>query len=61
MLVDLSITEMQVIRKLLIHDQLADVVHVSTDHSLTQASKEILMEKLFAAIEGCCYEPSWIQ
>ncbi len=61
MLVDLSIIEMRVIRKLLIHDQVAEVVHVPTDQSMTQASKEILMEKLFAAIEGCRYEQRWIQ
>jgi hypothetical protein len=61
MLIDLSVTELQVIRKLLIHDQVADVVHVSTDHSMTQANKEILIEKLFVAIEQSVYEPLWIQ
>jgi hypothetical protein len=61
MFIELSITEIRVIRKLLVHCQLADVVPLSTNHNMTQANKEILMEKLFVAIEACACEARSIQ
>ena len=60
-LIDLSITEMRAIRKLLVRDQVANVFQVPTDHSMTQTNKEILLEKLLIAIEGCACEARWIQ
>jgi hypothetical protein len=56
MLVDLSVTEMREIRKLLVHDQVDGVVRFQINHSMTQAEKESLMEKLILAIEEWAYE-----
>jgi hypothetical protein len=60
MLVDLSITEMRVIHRLLVHDHV-NVVEHSSAPTLTPTNRVILMEKLFVAIEGCRDEARWIQ